>query len=154
MSNYFYIDMNTVETIGLAKTLETPIFWDIFPLDVGNGKAIGFSIYPDTSKVMQKQQKEISDTLALLKIDNPAVSEIANDVLLELHAQSKEDVYISYTGDNELLLYRKDNGEYRNLIIDEDGDVVYMHIPTDPRNSYNEFYPFMMVDAISLATKL
>ena len=35
---------------------------------------------------------------------------------------------VSYTGDNEILLYVVDKGNYHNIIIDSDNDLWYMFI--------------------------
>jgi hypothetical protein len=89
-----------------------------------------------------------------LKYTNSTVLKVIYDILEACRNQYKYDVVISRTGDNEILLYRNRNGEYRNIVIDEECDVFYFCIPVDRKQTYNEFHPYMQVDANALASKL
>lgn len=110
--------------------------------------------FSQNEMVMANKEAEVLETYNYLHYNNPIVLEIAFDIINELKKQGKNDFVISKTGDDEILIYRKINGEYRNLIIDEDCDVIYLNIPVDRRNSHNEFYPFAIVNANTLASKL
>ena len=100
------------------------------------------------------KETEVYEIYKLLKYNNSVVLEIAYDILKACREQYKNDIIVSRTGDNEILIYRNDNGEYRNIVIDEDCDIFYFCIPIDRRLSYNEFYPFMQVNANTIASKL
>ena len=86
---------------------------------------------------------DISNIYKLLNYNNPVVLEIAIDILRECFKQSKNDIKISRTGENEILIYRIVNGEYRNIILDNDGDIEFLKIPVNRADTYNENHPFI-----------
>lgn len=73
---------------------------------------------------------------------NNSVIDVCRKIIKCCIDNNKEDVTISITGENEILFYREINGELNNIIIDEDSDIEFMHIPKQRENTYNKLYTF------------
>lgn len=66
--------------------------------------------------------------------------ELRDLVLREFAAQGKVPT-VSTTGEGELLIYTCQGGDYRNIIIDEDGDIEYLYVDNrDRANSWHEYF--------------
>lgn len=65
---------------------------------------------------------------------------VGRNILNQLLLQNKRDAIVSKTGNNELLIYRITDDEYRNLIIDEEGDIELLIISKDQRKSDTKNY--------------
>src|SRR5688500_4622896 len=123
--------------------LQTDNKIEISTSDIKVINAVGVAQYSDEAKnTMFKQLEQVKAMYDILGYNNPLVIDIANDILTSCRNQNKFDVTISRTGDNEILIYRKENGEYKNIMIDESGDIEFLYIPVDRRNTYNEHYSF------------
>ena len=88
---------------------------------------------------------ELAKLFKQLGYKNYEVFRIGEDIIKECVREGKGDIIISRTGENELLIYRKLEGGYRNIILDKDGDMEYLHIPEDRSETYNEFVEFHMI---------
>lgn len=89
-----------------------------------------------------------------LNFENEAILEIAQDIIENAILLGKE-VTISKTGDNEALIYTAYNGDFKNIIIDDEGNIEFLFISSNRSDSYNEFFPFIgAIDAQELAGKL
>lgn len=60
------------------------------------------------------------------------------EIIGECNKQGKNYI-LSKTGENEVLIYTCDDGNYKNIIIDSDGDIEFMYISDDRSKSYNEY---------------
>jgi hypothetical protein len=109
---------------------------------------------PFTTDLMVNKLNDLLKVYGILGFTNEVVLEISKDIIEEAFTQSKKGIKISYTGDGELLIYREENGEYRNIIIDNDGDVEYLNIPPNRQNTHNEHIQYMNVNPNDLAAKL
>jgi hypothetical protein len=148
--------MSAIAIYDIVDSFENPMEIGILlkDSDIYADDNVGFTV-SSTDNIMPNKEKQVIDTFQYLKYTNSAVLEIAFDILTALNNQSKDDFIISHTGDNELLIYRNNNGEFRNIIIDNDGDIEYLCIPKIRRNTYNEHYPFVLgINADQLAGKL
>jgi hypothetical protein len=101
----------------------------------------------NVSRTIFSKLDELVEVYKKLGYKDDRAFRIAEDILAECFRQGKGDVIISRTGENELLIYRKMDGEYRNIIVDEDGDIEHLHIPVERSQTYNQFVEFIMVDA-------
>jgi hypothetical protein len=99
--------------------------------------------------------KEINLIYCNLGYNNDAILSIGIDIIKECANQRKFDIIISKTGESELLIFRESNGTFNNIIIDEDGDIEFLHIPIDRKDTYNEHFPFIYdTDFEELISKL
>ena len=106
-------------------------------------------------EILLNKKREVYGIYNLLNYDNEAVLEIANDILTNCIRVGKNDMKISRTGENEILIFSEDSGTFKNIIIDKDGDIEFLCIPPDRAKTYNEYYPFIGdIDAAKLAAKL
>ena len=104
---------------------------------------------------LNQKIKELNLMYRLLGYENENVLEIGIDVITNCILQKKIDVKISRTGEGELLLYREIGRSFNNIIIDEDGDIEFLHIPEERQNTFNEFHPFLSgVEIKGLVSKL
>ena len=78
---------------------------------------------------------------------------VYNDLIEECKSQGK-NIILSKTGEGELLIYTKYDDVFNNLIIDEDGDVEFMQIPSNWRDTYNEYYYYPNLDYKKLVSML
>lgn len=99
--------------------------------------------------------KELNVMYQSLGFQNESVLEIGIDIVNNCISQNKTDIKISRTGENELLIFRERNGDFNNVIIDEDADIELLQIPVDRSNTTNEHYPFVYYTNIQeLVSKL
>ncbi len=111
--------------------------------------------YDEHYYFLNQKIKEITLMYHSLRFENEAVLEICIDIITVCIQQDKIDIKISKTGENELLLYRENDSSFNNIIIDEDADIEFLHIPENRKNTYNEYYPFIYyIDIKKLADKL
>jgi hypothetical protein len=76
-----------------------------------------------------------------LKFTNTDVILTAFNIIQYCLIKNINDVFISKTGNNELLLYRSKNGAFSNIVIDEDGDVSYIFIGDKPGTEISKYFP-------------
>ena len=100
----------------------------------------------NASNVLLNKMNDAINIYKNLNYSNSAVLDIINDILEESFSQLKTDVKVSKTGEGEILIYRNEGEEFRNIIIDNDGDIEYLHIPSDRTATYNEHYQFIHIN--------
>lgn len=89
-----------------------------------------------------------------LKFEKEAILDIAHDIIEHAILLGKE-LTISKTGDNEALIYTSSNGDFKNIIIDDEGNIEFLFISANRSDSYNEYFPFIgNINAQELAGKL
>ena len=91
---------------------------------------------------------------AELNFDNVAVLEIGRDIIQDCYRLGKSDIVVSKTGDGEMLIYRKTETGYSNIIIDENADVEYLFIDDNRVNSHNEYHSLAMLNISTLTSKM
>ena len=90
-----------------------------------------------------------------LGFNDGKVLSLAIEIFVEYTKKGRVEIlHISKTGDNELLLYTVNEGNYSNIIIDEDADVEFLYVSKNRKSSYSELYTFNTCDVFYLATKL
>lgn len=63
------------------------------------------------------------------------------ELLTKVYASSNERIHLSKSGESEFLIYTFKNGAYKNVLIDGDGDVEVLFIPSDrSKTSSKRFY--------------
>jgi len=104
---------------------------------------------------IKQKLEDLCRLYAKLGYQNEAVLEIGSHIIRDCLWQKKLDIKISRTGENEILIFRETEGTFNNLIIDEEGDIEYLHIPVNRAETYNEHYSFAEhLDTFSLVSKL
>jgi len=104
---------------------------------------------------LSQKVKDLNIVYQSLNCQNEAVLEIGIDIINNCILQDKIDIKISKTGENELLIFREYKGDFKNIIIDEDADIEFLHIPNDRSKTYNEHFPFIYnTDIAELVSKL
>lgn len=110
---------------------------------------------PSRNNFMKQKLEDLYQLYAKLGYQNEAVLEIGSAIIKDSLAQSKLDIKISRTGENEILIFRETEGTFNNIIIDADADIEYLHIPVNRAETFNEHYSFIdNIDTFSLALKL
>lgn len=110
---------------------------------------------PSRNSFLKQKLEEAQRIYSKLEFNNPGILEVVADLIKDCINQDKFDIVVSLTGENELLIYREQQGVFNNVIIDSDGDIEFLHIPVDRSQTYNEHIPFIdNIDTYSLATKL
>jgi len=84
--------------------------------------------------------KEIQSIYQLVGFDNSEILVLAETIIKHCLSLAKTDLKISRTGENEILIYRQNNGAINNIIIDKDGDIEFMRIGKNRATSFNEYY--------------
>ena len=110
---------------------------------------------PSRNSFLKQKLEEVQKIYSLLEYENLAVLEISADIIKDCLSQNKRDIKISRTGENEILIFSENNGTYNNIIIDEDGDIEFLHIPINRDETYNEHFPFIGdINTYNLVSKL
>ncbi len=76
---------------------------------------------------------------------------IAQDIIREVAKQGKFDVVISKTGEDELLIYRRNGEGFTNIILDSDADIQFINISGNRASTTCEFIDFIFVDDNKIA---
>jgi hypothetical protein len=110
---------------------------------------------PSRNNFIKQKLEDLYQLYTKLGYQNEAVLEIGSDIIKDSLLQKKLDIKISRTGENEILIFRETEGTFNNIIIDEDADIEYLHIPLNRSETYNEHYSFVdNFDTFALASKL
>ena len=147
-----FIRINTIspKVEKLLKSLEE-LYADKTPRQ-GSAESI---TQPSQNNFMKQKLEDLCRLYAKLGYQNEAVLEIGSHIIRDSLLQKKTDIKISRTGENEILIFRETEGAFNNLIIDEEGDIEYLHIPVNRAETYNEHYSFAdHLDTFSLVSKL
>ena len=110
------------------------------------------------SNVLNKESVQLPDNLRiqLHKISDKlnVVNEIQQDVEQLLHklyvTNAQKEINISMSNDNEFLIYINSKGTFKNILINEDGDIELLIIPSNKSESYNK--TFYKEDGLNLST--
>lgn len=110
---------------------------------------------PSRNNFIKQKLDDLYHLFNKLGYQNEAVLQIGSDIIKDSLLQKKLDIKISRTGENEILIFRETEGTFNNIIIDEDADIEFLHIPVNRSETYNEHYSFMdNFDTFALASKL
>jgi hypothetical protein len=110
---------------------------------------------PSRNNFIKQKLDDLYQLYTQLGYQNEAVLQIGSDIIKDSLLQKKLDIKISRTGENEILIFRETEGTFNNIIIDEDADIEYLHIPVNRSETYNEHYSFVdNFDTFTLASKL
>jgi len=72
---------------------------------------------------------------------NSSITAIIEKFVLELYIKNdNQNIVLSKSSDDQFLMYVNDNGTYKNLLIDEEGDVELLIIPPDRKKTFNQMY--------------
>lgn len=110
---------------------------------------------PSRNNFMKQKLDDLYHLYSKLGYENEAVLEIGSDIIKDSLTLKKLDIKISRTGENEILIFRESEGVFNNIIIDEDADIEFLHIPVNRADTFNEHYAFIdNLDTFNLASKL
>jgi|GEM_PF-6272783 len=96
---------------------------------------------PSRNAILNQRFIELSNIFRELEFENEEIMLTAFNILQSCLISNKTDIELTKTSDNELLLFRKKNGEYSNIIIDEDGDISYIHIGKKLGDEKSGYFP-------------
>ncbi len=90
---------------------------------------------------LEKYIEKVKTMYVQLRYNNSEVLTIAKDILKEFVNAGKRNLIISKTGDKEILFYTHSKDYYKNLMLDEDGDVSIIVVDRkNPERSYNKLF--------------
>lgn len=104
---------------------------------------------PFLASIMTEENFKLSDDkktlIATLSKELSFNDEVQSDIeklLTKLHlTNSSKDINISKSIENEFVIFITSNGTYKNMLVDEDGDIELLIIPSDKTKTYNKrFY--------------
>lgn len=81
----------------------------------------------------------LTNIFSEFKFQNKSTFEVSVKILEELKKTDKKFT-ISSTGEDEILFYTKEGGDFKNLIIDEDGDVEFLIIRQEREKSEGKLF--------------
>ena len=86
---------------------------------------------------LKEKVSQISNELSIDKEIQAEIEKIAT----KLYLTTQGKITLSKTSENEFIIYTVENGTYKNILIDEDGDVEVLIIPQDRTLTSNKrFY--------------
>jgi hypothetical protein len=71
---------------------------------------------------------EVNRVYSELNFNNKEVYTISFNIIQELAKNKNFDVKISKSSENEILFYSESDGRFKNLLIDNDGDIQYIFV--------------------------
>jgi hypothetical protein len=99
--------------------------------------------------------QELDTIYRSLFFEHDAILQIGRDIIQECAKIGKTEIFISKTGESELLIYTNRDGVFNNIIIDKDADIEYVHIPLNRTGTYNKHIYFTdNIDIQDLVSKL
>jgi len=140
-------DMEELEVQGLkylGPSSSSPTFLVIgSPYDVkrlGTSPFLSNFVNDENVELPERITNETNDIIASLSFNE----EIKADIIKLLHkmytVNTSISLSISKSGDNEFLVYINSNGTFKNILVNEDGDIELLVIPPDRRKSYNKTF--------------
>lgn len=107
-----------------------------------------FDNSPFLSKIVKEETIEIPQNLKKKanQISNQLMirDEVQKDIeklLQKLYvSNAQKQIDISMSGDKEFLIYVHNNGTFKNILINEDGDIELLIIPSNKSKSYNKTF--------------
>lgn len=97
--------------------------------------------FPSRQALLNQHFLEIKSIYKELNFSDPQIALTAFNIIQLCVIKNILDIKIAKSSDNELLIYRKKNGAYSNLVFDEDGDISYLYIGTKPGTEKTEYFP-------------
>ena len=91
-------------------------------------------------RLPEEYTNKINEISSKLNLGKDIKSEIKNFILKLYMHDSRKNIEISQSNENEFLIYISENGEYKNAIIDEEGDIEIMKIPIDKTKATNKIF--------------
>lgn len=91
---------------------------------------------------MKTKKLSMTELKSLLNFDSDAPYKLAEIILDKVYELRDDEVVLSRTGDDEILIYREVAGCFYNILIDEDADLSFMFIG----NIRNDSYTYMTDD--------
>lgn len=91
---------------------------------------------------LSEDKKTLITTLSKELSFNDEVQSDIEKLLTKLYlTNSSKDINISKSIENEFVIFIASNGTYKNMLVDEDGDIELLIIPSDKTKTYNRrFY--------------
>ena len=83
---------------------------------------------------------EVKDVYEDLNFKNENVIKTSFEIIQRCTLNFMTDIVISKTSQDEILIYRKDNDKFLNLLIDEDGDISFVRIGKKMEDKKIEFF--------------
>jgi hypothetical protein len=119
------------------------------PMDRGLDDLQGSNFY------IQKM-REIKRVYYQLNYSKSSIFETIGNIITSCISLAKFDIEVSRTGEDEILIFRKVNGTFNNIIIDQEGNIEFLCIPPNRVDSYNQYYSSDEADAsvLKLAIQL
>lgn len=104
---------------------------------------------PFLSELKTEDEISLPDSIRSTIISLSNDLNFSQDVQSDIHAlitkfyidHSRENIHLSKSKEGEFLAYITSNGAYRNLLVDEDGDIELLIIPADKTKTHSRrFY--------------
>lgn len=102
---------------------------------------------------MSERKLSMTELKSLLNFDSDAPYKLAEILLGKVYELRDEEVVLSRTGDNEILIYREVDGCFYNILIDEDADLSFMYIGNIRSESYTYITDDTSTDNIARVVK-
>ncbi len=96
---------------------------------------------PSRQALLDNQIRSIARIYQILQFSNAEIFLTAFNIIQLCAIRNINDIDISKTSDNEMLLFRKKDGEFSNIVIDEDGDISYFFIGKKPGSEKTKYFP-------------
>jgi len=94
--------------------------------------------------------EKLDKTFQELNYSSETAKDLATLIMKHLVAYGHNNFNISKTGEREFLTYIKTmNGSYKNLLIDEEGDIELIFLPREREKTWNKLY--FKEDGLSLS---
>jgi hypothetical protein len=97
--------------------------------------------FPSRNMFLMQKFNQIKNIYEELNFNNSDIIFTALNIIQSCIIKNVTDLNVSKTGEKELLLFRSKNGEFSNLLIDEDGDVSYIFIGKKKGSEKTEYFP-------------
>lgn len=102
-----------------------------------------YSFEDSPNLFISEQMMKVKELFNKYEFENEVITNLIEALLLEAIKQEKYNVKITSTGDNQIVLFTEsEEDNFRNLAIDEDGDISYMFFAKDKSQSERKMYYF------------
>jgi hypothetical protein len=110
--------------------------------------------FPSRIKRLQRYIEALVQIRSELDGFNNDVLKFTLDIISSFVISNDGELVVSKTSENEILLYTSENNSYKNILIDDDGDMQFMFIASNRNESFNEYFDKGNTTAFILASKL
>lgn len=104
----------------------------------------------ESIKLPEKLQEKANLVSQQLDVTKDVQNDIDQLLLKIYHTNTQREISISKSADKEFLIYLRTNDTYKNILIDEDGDIELLVILPDKSKSHNKI--FYKEDGINFST--